>query len=536
MNVNVNGTTTAPDRARIVRFLARVDRRLRAREVVEALTLGFWALTLLLVVAKLTTLWDRPAMRAGLLLLYAATLIGYLAWSYARRKGLFAPAAVTDSRADAKDAFKSSLDFLAQHELTSWMDFQIRRTADLAEGLVPEEIAPFSLPRPLLPATGIALALSAILLWNPQWLQKVDATAWLEAARARTAALGAETTDEAPEVAENEPEKLEDLDQALDKLRRTELERPETLRDLKDAQEALAAGRMEMDRLQMDLESLGKELESAPSLADLANAMKANDPEKAAALLRALADKLSKSPNSEEMKALLDALKNSNVKEADLAQLMDSLEKAQANMSPEAMEQMAKALQQAADQLQNAGQKMAANQPLDSSAQEMQSPQAGMGQQQGGGQQQSGGEQQAGGQAMQSASGMMSSQLQMAQFQGDPSSAVPVDAGPAGDSTGPGGGNQQVLGEATTLDVQLEMEVLKTEKKEEPVPEEIFERLSRQEKSTLNYEAVSQPRAYGEEAALHHEVVPWPYRSLVRSYFMSILRNAESKSEAGSEK
>ncbi len=307
------------------------------------------------------------------------------------------------------------------------------------------------------------------------------------------------------------------------------------MRDLKEAQESLAATQMDMDRLQMDLESLGKALESS-SLSDLANAMKNKDPEKAAELLRALADKLSKSQNSEELKALLDALKNSNVQEADLSQLMESLEKAQANMSPEAMEQMAKALQQAADQLQKSGQQMAANQPPDPSGQQMQSPEAGMGQQQGAGQQQTGGEQQAGAQAMQSASGMMSSQLQMAQFQGDPSSAVPVDAGPAGDSTGPGGGDQQVMGEATTLDVQLEMEVLKTEKKEEPVPEEVFERLSRQEKSKLNYDSVSQRRAYDDETALHHESVPWPYRSLVKRYFMSILSNAEAKSESGPEK
>jgi Ca2+-binding EF-hand superfamily protein len=533
--MNVNGTTHATDQSRIVRFLARVDRRLRVNETAEALTLGLWALAAVLVVSKLSSLWDRPDVRVDLLLLYLAVLAVFLGWSYGKRKGLFAPAAAADTRADAKDAFKSALDFLEQPERTPWMDFQIRRTADLSEGLPVEEMAPFSLPRRFVPAIGVVVALSAILLWNPRWLQNVDATAWLEAARARTADLATGTPEDDAVSPEKEPEKLEDLDQAIDKLRRTELLRPETLRDLKEAQESLAATQMDMDRLQMDLESVGKALESS-SLSDLANAMKNKDPEKAAELLRALADKLSKSQNSEELKALLDALKNSNVQEADLSQLMESLEKAQANMSPEAMEQMAKALQQAADQLQKSGQQMAANQPLDSSGQEMQSPEAGMGQQQGAGQQQTGGEQQAGAQAMQSASGMMSSQLQMAQFQGDPSSAVPVDAGPAGDSTGPGGGDQQVMGEATTLDVQLEMEVLKTEKKEEPVPEEVFERLSRQEKSKLNYDSVSQRRAYDDETALHHESVPWPYRSLVKRYFMSILSNAEAKSESGPEK
>jgi hypothetical protein len=111
-----------------------------------------------------------------------------------------------------------------------------------------------------------------------------------------------------------------------------------------------------------------------------------------------------------------------------------------------------------------------------------------------------------------------------------------VDAGPAGDATGPGGGQEPVLGEATTLDVQLEMEVLQTEKRDEPVPEEIFERLSREEKSTLNYEAISRRGSFAEEDTLRHEKVPWPYRSLVRRYFLSIVENSESKSESGSEK
>jgi hypothetical protein len=532
VNVNVKGTTHGTDQTRILRFLARVDRRLRANEVVEGLTLGLWTLAGLLVIAKLANLWSRPAVRGGLLVFYLVALAVFLAWSYGRRKGLFAPAAVSDARAGAKDAFKSSLDFIGLPERTRWMDFQIRRTADLSDGLPPKEMAPFALPRPFLPAAGVVLALSMILLWNPRWLERVDAGAWLEAVRSRSASLSAETPDETAALPEKEPEKLQDLEQTLDKLRRGDLPKAETLRDLKDAQEALAASRMDMERLQMDLENLAKELEGAPALGDLAQAMKSQDAEKAAELLRALADKLSKSQSPEELRALLDALKNADVRQADLAELMESLEKAQGDMSPEAMEQMAKALQQAADQLQNKGQQMASE---NASGEEMQSLQAGMGQQQGG-QQQMGGEQQSGGQAMQSASGMMSSQLQMAQFQGDPSSAVPVDAGPAGDATGPGGGEQQVLGEATTLDVQLEMETLQTEKKDEPVPEEIFERLSREEKSTLNYEAVSQRSTYGEETALHHEDVPWPYRSLVKRYFLSILSNAEAKSESGSEK
>ena len=83
---------------------------------------------------------------------------------------------------------------------------------------------------------------------------------------------------------------------------------------------------------------------------------------------------------------------------------------------------------------------------------------------------------------------------------------------------------------------ELEMEVLQTEKRDEPVPEEIFERLSREEKSTLNYEAISRRGSFAEEDVLGQEKVPWPYRSLVRRYFLSIVENSETKSESGSQK
>src|SRR3989304_5862120 len=108
--------------------------------------------------------------------------------------------------------------------------------------------------------------------------------------------------------------------------------------------------------------------------------------------------------------------------------------------------------------------------------------------------------------------------------------------GPAGQAARPGGGQEPVLGEATTLDVQLEMELLKTEERKEPIPEEIFERLSRQEKSTLNYEALSQRGSYAEDSALGHESLPWIYRSLVKQYFLSLVSKSEAKSESGSSK
>jgi hypothetical protein len=527
----MNDSTNTTDRNLILGFLASVDRRLRVNEAIEGLSLGLWALSGILLLSWLFGVWERPAPRAALLLIYGLALAAFIAWSYTRRKGLKTPASVADARSDSKDALKSSLDFIGLPERTRWMDFQIHRTADFAQELSPTEIAPTVLPRRFYYAGGVAVGLAALLSWNPAWLQEVDATTWFSSSDPLTADV--ESAEEASALPE-EQEKLQELDEALEALRQRELEMPESLRDLQAAKDALAASRLEMEQLEMDLENLGSELESTAALAELAEAMKSKDAEKAAELLRSLAEKLKNAQTSEELQALLESLKDANVQQADLADLLEKLEKAQGSMSQESLAEMAQALQDAASQLESMSEQMAADQ-AEAMGEEMQSLQAAMGQQQAAGQQQPGQQQQAGGQATQSA-GMTSSQLQMAQFQGDPSSAVPVDAGPAGDATGPGGGQEPVLGEATTLDVQLEMELLKTEEREEPVPEEIFERLSRQEKSTLNYEALSQRGAYAEDSALGHESIPWLYRSLIKQYFLSIVSKSEAKSESGSEK
>ncbi len=528
----MNQSANTTDQTLILGFLGRVDRRLRVNEAIEGLTLGLWALSGLLLVSWLFGIWESTAPRAVLLLMYGIygiSLAGFIVWSFTRRKGLKTPAGVADARSDSKDALKSSLDFIALPERTRWMNFQIHRTAGLADGLSAAEIAPTVLPRPIYYSTGLAAGLAALLSWNPAWLQEVDATTWFSASDLLTADAASEEEDG---VYSEEEERLQELDDAREALKR-ELEMPEFLRDLQAAKEALAASRLEMEQLEMDLENLGAELESTPALADLAEALKSKDAERVADLLRSLAEKLKNAQTSEELQALLASLKDANVQQGDLADLLEKLEKAQGNMSPESLAEMAQALQDAANQLESMSEQMAADQALEAMGEEMQSLQAAMGQQQQAGEQQPGQQQQAGGQATQSA-GMMSSQLQMAQFQGDPSSAVPVDAGPAGDATGPGGGQEPVLGESTTLDVQLEMELLKTEEREEPIPEEIFERLSRQEKSTLNYEALSQRGSYAEDSALGHESLPWIYRSLVKQYFLSIVSKSEAKPESSS--
>ncbi len=526
-------STTPTDRSRILDFLRQVDRRLRLNDGLFYLTKGLWGLIALLVLLKLTGFWERPGARFALLAVYGVGLVGYLGYRFVSGRGLSRTAVIADRRAALHDTLTSAHAFLGSGDRTKWMDFQIGRAAESTEKLTAAQIAPTNSPGQFLPALGVGVALFALLSWNPTWLREIDAPSLLSWARDGEPETMEDLLDEAEALPE-EQAKLAELEEAVESLKRRDLELAEILGDLEIAQEALAASQVDMERLEMDFEQIAANLEASATLSELSEALKAHDAEEVAELLRELAERLSEAQSSEELQALLEALSNANLQQADLAEMMESLESAGGEMSDQSLAEMAQALRDAADQLEQMGQQMASQQSMDP-GQEMATLESSLAQEQSSSQRQ-GASQQEGSQATQSAAGMMSDQMQMAQMQGDPSNAVPVDAGPAGDATGPGGSGSEVLGEATSLEVQLEMELLEKEARDEPVPEDIFERLSREEKSTLNYQTIQQRGSYAEENALTREHVPWQYRSLVKRYFMSIIANSKTKAEPSQEK
>jgi hypothetical protein len=530
-------TTSSDNRSQILGFLGKVDRRLRFNDLLTRLARGLWGFAALLILLELTGLWARPWARSALLSAYGLGLVGYLGYRLLTDRALSRTAVVSDHRAGLHDTLTSAHAFLNLPERTDWMDFQIARAAESTDSLDAVQIAPASLPRPLFPALGVGIALLTLFSWNPTWLHEIEAPSWLTREGGRESETMEEILDEA-EVVPDEEAKLEELEKALEELKRQEqtLELGEALGDLEAAQKALAASRVDMEQLEMDFDEIASNLDSTASLAELSEALKAHDAKQAAELLRELAERLSETQTPEELQALLDALSQSDLKQSDLAEMMENLENVSAEMAPESLAEMAQALLEAANQLEEMGAQMTASDGPKSEERGGASSQSAASQEPSSSQQAGDSAQQQPGDATQSASGMVSAQMQMAQMQGDPTAAVPMDAGPSGDATGPGGGESDVLGEATSLDVQLEREVIEQKEREEPIPEEIFERLSRQEKSTLNYEVIRQRGNYADESALTNESVPWPYRSLVKRYFMSIVAISEAKAESGEEK
>lgn len=518
-------------RDRIFHFLRQVDRRLRNNQAIYHLAHGFTGLVLLLLLIKLTGVWDVPLVRWLLLGFYTVSIASFVTWLYLRGHDLWRSAFLVDRIGDLKDSVKSAFVFLMEEKKSDWMMLHISRSAKTVDELSPVDMIPLSVPRYFYFSAGVSFCLLTLFVWNPNFIQGFETTGFLnlfQGQESRQAEEKAENTEDTPFDDEGKPEELlEDRD----KLRQRELELSDRLQELSEAQELLAASRAEFEELEADLQELAAQLQSKPGLAELSDVLSPNTDSEAAEMLRELAERLSDLTTSEALQDLLESLQNSNIQNQELADIMENLENSAGDLTPEDLTAMAETLEAMAQQMDSMGQQLASQQEMGDMGQGQQELQSALSQQQAGQEQQMG-QEQSSGQAMQSQAGMMSSQMQMAQMQGDPSNAVPVDAGPAGDTTGPGGGGEEpVLGEATTLDVQLEMEILKPDEDKELVPEEIFERLSREEKSILNYEDVGLRKNYAEEEAIQRQGIPWRYRALVKHYFLSILNDTKTAPE-----
>ena len=512
-------STTPTDRSRIVDFLEQVDRRLRLNDGLVYLSRGLWGLIALLVLLKLSGFWERPGARLTLLAIYGVGLVGYVGYRFISSRGLSRAAVIADRRAVLHDTLTSAHAFLGLDERTKWMNYQIGRAAELTEKLTTDQIAPTNLPGYFRPALGVGIALFALLYWNPTWLPEIDSSLLLSRVRDDAPTTMKDHLDEAETLPEEQGE-LTELEEAIESLKSQDLELAAILGDLELAQEVLAASQVDMQRLEMDFDQIAANLDASATLSELSEALKARDTEGAAEHLRELANRLSETQSHEELQALLRALSKAQPEQTDLFEILEGFD---GETSDQGLAEMAQALRNAADQLGQLGQQVASQQSVEP-GQEIATLESSLAQHQ------------ENNQATQNAVGMKSDEMQMAQMQVDSSSALPLDVGLAGDNIGSGGSGSEEQGEATSLEVQLEMELLEKAVRNESVPEEIFERLSREEKSKLNYQTVQQMGSYAKEKVLTREHVPWQYRSLVKRYFMSIIAKSNSKAEPSQEK
>ena len=431
--------------------------------------------------------------------------------------GLGRAAAAGDRAGGLHDELASAQWFSAASSPTAWEVHQIERARARADELDAAELLPFQVPRASLVATTALAALAVILPLTHGALVS-------DALRARIAAgLGSLGGDPAEDPAAA-PDAFEDAadarvearspEEILAELRAGELRLPEDSTDDMDALQAALTAAMEERALQESSE------EVSAALAGLAEAMDA-DSLTAAEWLESLSEAMRSANTPEELQALLESLEQGADGDALSAAAAEMMELMEGGLSAD------EALQQLAENMQ-AMDGEAMNGQGGGEAQQMPFPGDGEGGQPQAGE---GGEPAAG--MPQGAAGL-SGQVQMMAAEGQMGAPIPMDAGPAGNMTGPGGGGEsEVFGAATSLEVQLEMEAIPAPLDEEPVPEQMIERQSRREDATVAYDSVGSLSDYADETVSRTRPIPTGLRPLVRAYFLMIRETAKADAAEG---
>lgn len=500
-------------------LVRRLDVRLRVLGLVREFAFVAGAIALALFLPRLVgdgIPWLPVLVAAvGVAALFYRGLSGYRAGA-----GLGRAAAAGDRAGGLHDELSSAQWFSATSSPTAWEVHQIERARARADELDAAELLPFQVPRASIAATTALAALAVILPLTHGPLVS-------EALRARIAAglagsLGGDSAGEDPAAG---PDAFEDAadarvearspEEILAELRAGELRLPEESTDMDALQAALTAA-MEERALQETSE------EVSAALAGLAEAMDA-DTLTAAEWLESLTEAMRSANTPEELQALLESLEQGAEGDALSAAAAEMMELMETGLSAD------EALQQLAENMQ-AMDGQAMNGQGEGDAQQMPFPGDGEGGQPQAGE---GGEPAAG--MPQGAAGL-SGQVQMMAAEGQMGAPIPMDAGPAGNMTGPGGGGEsEVFGAATSLEVQLEMEAIPAPLDEEPVPEQMIERQSRREDATVAYDSVNSLSEYADETVSRTRPIPTGLRPLVRAYFLMIRETAKADAAEGAE-
>ncbi len=500
-------------------LVRQLDIRLRILGLVRDFAFAAGAVALALLLPRLVG--DGITWLPVLVAVAGVAVLSYRGLSGLRAGAALDRAAAAGDRAgELKDELSSAQWFSASPSPTPWEVHQIGRARRRADELDAGRLLPFQVPRSSVVATA-ALAVLAVIL------PLTEGPLVSDALRARIAGLAGSLGGD-PEGGDPlaGPDAFEDAEDArvearspeeiLAELRAGELRLPEESGEDIDALQAALTAAMEERALQESSE------EVSAALAGLAEAMD-SDSLTASEWLDSLSEAMRSASTPEELQALLESLEQGAEGDALSAAAAEMMELMEGGLSAdEALEQLAENMQSMDGQAMNGqGQGEAQQMPFPGEGEGGQ-PQAG-----------EGGEPAAG--MPQGAAGL-SGQVQMMAAEGQMGAPIPMDAGPAGNMTGPGGGGEsEVFGAATSLEVQLEMEAIPAPLAEEPVPEQMIERQSRREDATVAYDSVNSLSEYADETVTRTRPIPTGLRPLVRAYFLMIRETAKTDAEGANE-
>jgi len=521
--------------------LESVDRQLRLNRILDHLSVAVCFVLATIVTVKILGMLVNIWAPSTLIVVATSTalFVAFLVWTQYGARNLGQAAVVADNAGGLYDELKSAYWFMRQDHRTVWTETQVQRAARTARGLQPKRLVPTIVPQRF----WIALALGGILVLlgfapsGPPLLaftnMPVDPSRLTEAQEEQFEDIrdlveqAQALEDAAAQEDQLSAEAQERLEEAMRALLADELTMEELLRELREAQNALEEGNLDMSAMEEALEELAADLEGSSELADLAEAMKNQNLSEAAELMRQLAEQLAQMDGQQLAEMAEQLQQAAQGDQQSMEELMQALQEAAEAMSDEQLAEAMQAMQDAADAMEAMSQRMDAQEMMNQAAQQMQAMQQSMSQQQLAQQMMS---QQAmvseqAGESQEGAMAMPSDEVQKSAASGDMGDPS-QEGGPAGHATSEAiEGAEMRLGAATTLEVQLEMELVADDEEgpeEQPDPEDIFQEASRQETARVEYRNVRGPPNYAEGSALSIERIPWRYRNLVKRYFLAI--------------
>jgi hypothetical protein len=506
--------------------LQRVDRRVRINGALDQLSIAVCLVLGLLLTFQIGRMVLPVTPPPGFWVVGGSSLLfgAFLAWSERGGSRLARAAAVADTRADLHDELKTAYWFMGLGGDSAWIDLQLHRAAETARGLDPRGLVPTTVPRRFVTALGLFVALQVLAFIPMEGPLLTFASASDSTAIAASQAQQLEEIRDLVEATEtdDDAEVLAQLEETLRELEADQLSMEELLRDLREAQNMLEEGNLEMNALEEALADLAQGFEDSEELGDFAEALEDENLDLASELMRELSENLS-NLTDEETAELMAQLQEAAMSDLPgLEDLLESLQEAADALANQETQDAQEALEEAADRLEEMSDRQEAQEGRNEASEQMESMGEQTTEQQSGMEQLLGMQQGEGGDEA-AESGMAMPSDEVKQSAGSTEAQDP--SGPPGHATSESMGGEQEFGAATTLEVQLSMEVLdepEPRPESEPDPDDVFKGASREESSTLQYRDVRSFSSYAEGSALAVDQIPWRYRSLVKKYFLAI--------------
>jgi hypothetical protein len=538
------------DKDAIIGLLEAAERRIRANRLLHDAATVLRVALLAPVAFKLVDLiWPlRGRTVTGFFILWAVATLIALVWRARGRDTLERTAAHLDRAIDAHDELKTAYWFIQNPRPSGWVEAQLQRAAANVGKIRLETICPRSMPRASYAVAGLLLLLGVLnflpLPWNHNWFYLQGAPAFsLNAAQDRTLQQALELLKKAEELQQSELAKQ--LAGIMRALQDGSMTKDQLSRGLADLQKALSEKNFNAGRINDGLERIAKALEPSLLTRPIATKIFRLDLKAAAEEVRKIERTLGAASSSDldemagrfqdgsdaagkgleqlagYMHEAAGAMRTRNISagQAALEQTAKEFERLQRvlesqRLQSEASQQIA-ALQDSVGgnpgEVGEGGDAVAANTGNEgqSEGQDADVQSTGQGKGQGEGQGEGMGEGQGEGQDGEG------------EGQGEGESDQPGRGGGRGGKNAGLSGPFPARGEPTSLETQLDKEVLPVRPARGSRPESIIEH-SEKEASKLEYRNLPSKLTPAQKDLLNQDAIPYEQRQFVKDYFEKI--------------